>query len=282
MEQAVRIICQQQSLIGIMHSADEAEGNVGVLIVVGGPQTRVGSHRQFVLLARYLASQGYPCLRFDYRGMGDSDGEQRDFELVGQDIKDALEFFQSEQPQLKRFVLWGLCDAASANLFYAFSDERIAGLVLLNPWVRTDSGEAQTYLKHYYLQRLLSKDLWHKLLSGKFNIKQSLSSFRQIVKKAMGKEDEKKADHAALTGTLPQRMQQAWERFQGPILLILSGQDLTAAEFKDVVKATPSWQNLLNQDKVQRKDLHEANHTFAKQQWRDLVAKWTVDWLKTI
>ncbi len=47
---------------------------LGVLIVVGGPQYRVGSHRQFVLLARALAARGFAAMRFDCTGMGDSDG----------------------------------------------------------------------------------------------------------------------------------------------------------------------------------------------------------------
>ena len=42
----------------------------GMLIVVGGPQYRAGSHRQFTLLARDVAATGVPTMRFDYRGMG--------------------------------------------------------------------------------------------------------------------------------------------------------------------------------------------------------------------
>src|SRR5690606_34644237 len=106
----------------------------GVLIIVGGPQYRVGSHRQFVLLARYLAERGIPVMRFDYRGMGDSDGDMRTFEHVGKDLGSDIDYFFSECSFLKDIVIWGLCDAASAALFYAHQDRRISGLVLLNPW----------------------------------------------------------------------------------------------------------------------------------------------------
>ena len=41
------------------------------------------------------------------------------------------------------------------RFFMHTRDQRITGLVLLNPWVRTDQGAAKTYLKHYYLTRLL-------------------------------------------------------------------------------------------------------------------------------
>ena len=63
--------CGSESLMGIL-SKSESAGHVGVLIVVGGPQYRVGSHRQFVLLARSLAAAGLSVFRFDYRGMGAS------------------------------------------------------------------------------------------------------------------------------------------------------------------------------------------------------------------
>ena len=42
-----------------------------VLVVVGGPQVRAGSHRHFVQLARHLATHGHAVMRFDVRGMGD-------------------------------------------------------------------------------------------------------------------------------------------------------------------------------------------------------------------
>lgn len=90
----------------------------GVLIIVGGPQYRVGSHRQFVLLSRRLAGEGYPAMRFDYRGMGDAGGAMRSFEDVRADIGAAIEAFQRAVPSLRRIVLWGLCDAASAALLY--------------------------------------------------------------------------------------------------------------------------------------------------------------------
>lgn len=53
---------------------------IGVVVVVGGAQYRVGSHRQFVRLARRLAAAGHPVLRFDLPGMGDSPGEPVPFE----------------------------------------------------------------------------------------------------------------------------------------------------------------------------------------------------------
>ena len=153
--------CSGEQLIGIL-TAPVKPAEYGVVIVVGGPQFRIGSHRQFVLLARSLGEQGITTLRFDYRGMGDSSGELRDFTAIDEDIRAAVDMLQNAHPKLERIILWGLCDAASACLFYAHKDPRIAGLVLANPWVRTDEGEAQAYLNHYYRARFFDMAFWKK------------------------------------------------------------------------------------------------------------------------
>ena len=103
-ERALVFDCEGESLVGILSGAGLPAVR-GVLIVVGGPQYRVGSHRQFALLARHLAEHGVPTLRFDYRGMGDSDGEVRTFEGVGADIRCAIDRFFDNVPGLKDVVI---------------------------------------------------------------------------------------------------------------------------------------------------------------------------------
>ena len=39
-------------------------------------------------------------------------------------------------------------------------------MALLNPWVRSEATLAKAHVKHYYVQRLLSKEFWAKLVSG--------------------------------------------------------------------------------------------------------------------
>ncbi len=282
MEVPVLFQCAGENLVGIF---SEGMSETGVLIVVGGPQYRVGSHRQFTLLARHLAAQGIPNLRFDYRGMGDSSGSVRNFEDIQLDIKSAIDQLFVCSPRLKRVVLWGLCDAASANLFYAYTDERVCGLVLLNPWVRTVEGEAKAYLKHYYLSRLVDKALWKKILSGKFNFKQSISSLARMVMRLVkiGRYENDKINNSQqydqLTGSLPERMLHALNKFNGRVLLLLSGDDLTADEFRDLVASSDDWKQALAGDHVSLHTLSEANHTFSSAKWRHEVERWTSDWL---
>jgi exosortase A-associated hydrolase 1 len=270
-EEALVFACGSESLVGVL-ARPAAPAARGVLIVVGGPQYRAGSHRQFTLLARELAGSGIASLRFDYRGMGDSSGAPRSFEAVDEDIGCAVERLLDAVPELREVVIWGLCDAASAALFYAHRDARVRGVVLLNPWVRTEQGIAQAHLRHYYGHRLLDRSFWHKLVSGRLDVRTAFASLRKFLVDAAAPREE--------AGTLPERMEEGLRRFRGRVLLILSGKDLTADEFRGVVSRSERWRRLLAEARVTRRELAEANHTFSRRQWRDQVARWTADWVK--
>jgi len=281
-EKAVIFKCGEERLIGIVHGAGCAA--VGVLVIVGGPQYRVGSHRQFLLLARYLANNHIPVMRFDYRGMGDSEGGFRTFENVGGDIRAAIDNFFETSPGLKSIILWGVCDAASAALFYGHSDPRVRGMILLNPWGRTEAGEAKAYLRHYYVRRLFDKELRQKILGGKFELRKSFSSLLDFVNKSRGE----KVSTASGSGTngemrdiapLPERMCEGLKHFQGMVRIIISGDDLTAAEFQDMVKDSKTWQKLMRDKGVEYHFLPKANHTFSRRVWRDEVAEQTLRWV---
>ncbi len=276
-EEPIRFACAQEILFGILTYPEEAS-ELGVVIVVGGPQTRVGSHRQFVLLARRLAAAGYPTWRFDYRGMGDSTGEQRSFEAIVPDIAAAVDGLQAACPSVKRIVLWGLCDAASAALLYCdvAQDARIAGLCLLNPWVRSEATLAKTQVKHYYGQRLLQKEFWIKLVSGRLDILGALGELLRKLGQARAKPQS-----ATPTPGFQERMARGWRNFPGRILLILSGDDYTAKEFLEYAGAHPAWEGLLESPGCLRVDLTAADHTFSTNEWRKTVENACLDWLNS-
>jgi len=280
-EDALSFDCQGDSLVGILSGAGRPAAR-GVLIVVGGPQYRAGSHRQFALLARSLAGRGVPTLRFDYRGMGDSGGEARTFERVREDIRCAIDRFFAAVPGLKDVVIWGLCDAASAALMYAHEDPRVSGLVLLNPWVRTTQGLARAHLKHYYLKRLFQSGLWQKVARGEFNFREAATAFGGMIIDAAGGNRSGVIGAPASEAPFQDRMEDGLRRFRGKVLFILSGNDLTAQEFKDLVAGSGRWRRLLKGDRVTRYDLPEANHTFARRNWRGQVERWTEAWVKNL
>ena len=277
-ELAIQFECAGESLLGIVSPSAPAKpaSDLGVVIVVGGPQYRVGSHRQFVQLARAVSQAGHAALRFDYRGMGDSGGALHNFEQVDADIAAAISALMSAQPALRRVVLWGLCDGASAALLYLDqqADPRVAGLCLVNPWVRSEAGLARTHVKHYYLQRLREGAFWRKLASGQVALA-ALTGLWRNLRAAMGHSAGPKATAASFQ----QRMATAWARFEGPRLLLLSENDLTAQEFIDTTTSDAQWQQAMSLRPPQRVTLSGADHTCSSSESQRALEAATLRWL---
>ena len=277
-ERPVIFDCAGDRLIGIL-AEPSASSTVGVLLLVGGPQYRVGSHRQFLLLARRLAEAGIPAMRFDYRGMGDSTGSASTFEKTVQDIAAAIDTFKAMHSSLDRVVLWGLCDAASAALLYwrATRDSRAAGMVLLNPWVRSEQSLASAHIKYYYSKRLFERQFWSKLVHGGIDIARAFRGFADTVVAARRRLTGTQSDAEA---GFQDRMATALTDFGGPVLIILSGQDYTAKEFLEYTRSNRRWSGLIGRDNIERADLVDADHTFSTASWRQRVETLTVEWLK--
>lgn len=274
-EQALQWRCEDAGVIGVLSRPAEATArDIGLLIVVGGPQVRAGSHRQFVLMARAAAAQGHPALRFDVRGMGDAEGEPRSFEQLDADIGSAIDAMLAAEPGLRGVVLCGLCDGASAILLYlaARPDPRVAGLCLLNPWVRSAQSQAQTRVQHYYRQRLLQPAFWRKLLSGGVALR-ALRELAQAIRLAG------RRPTAQVGGGFQQRMLTGWQGFNGPSLLVLSGDDYTAKEFLAYTAARDDWQRQLTKPAIHKVELAGADHTFATPGSHDQLQAAVSPWL---
>ncbi len=278
-EDAVQFDCGGEPLVGIV-SQPAQPGPLAVLVVVGGPQYRAGSHRQFVLLARRLAAAGHAVMRFDVRGMGDSAGAQRTFEELSDDVGAAVGALLAHCPSAARVVLWGLCDGASAALLHLqhTGDPRIAGLCLVNPWVRSEASLAQTHVRHYYGRRLLEAGFWAKLLSGKVAVG-ALKEAAASARLAWRARRDGRAGEAPRT--YQERMAAAWRAFEGPLLLVLSTDDYTAKEFADQLNAGGCWQAAWSHPRLQRVAVEGADHTFSDARHREEVEDATARWLSS-
>ena len=269
-------------LVGILHSPSEPS-NIGVLIVVGGPQYRIGSHRHFVEIARDIATAGYPVLRFDCRGMGDSEGVARDFQKVGDDVRLAADCLFQHVDSLSSYVAWGLCDAASAILMHMINDDRLRGIVLLNPWIRRDDTLARTTITHYYRKRFQSLNAWKRLISGNVSIRTTALDFMRGLNSVVALFI--KSISPTMNSQLQLRdfrdiMRVNLSRFTGSVLIILADSDLTAAEFLDVSKSDKRWRKVLSNDDIEMTVISDADHTFSFQAAKAEVTNCTLAFLR--
>jgi exosortase A-associated hydrolase 1 len=196
-QRAMRFSCGGSSLFGVV-DVPERPLQRGLLLLADGPQYRIGSHRQFTLLSRALAVRGIPVMRFDRRGMGDSEGEPRACDAVEDDVRAALKEFFIHLPEMKEVVILGLGDAAAAAVLYAHQDERVRGLVLLNPQLRKAQRAPHEALGHHYLARLGVVAFWNKTNTAMVDFSAKLAGFSGQVLVVLGGADPDAHDIARL------------------------------------------------------------------------------------
>ncbi len=121
-------------LVGIVARPEHALALApAVVILNAGVLHRVGPHRLHVVLARRLAELGVSSLRLDLGGIGDSvaSSDATTFrESAVADTRLVLAGFGA-----KRYVIFGVCAGADNALATAAVDDRVAGIVLVDPYV---------------------------------------------------------------------------------------------------------------------------------------------------
>ncbi len=111
---------------------------------------RIGPHRFNVKLARRLAAIGWPSLRFDLAGQGDSDVapvSQPFQQQIVADLRAAIDHLQ-RTTGIERIVIAGICSGAHRGLAVAQEDERVIGLWMLDGFsYPTSKSRLQRYLR---------------------------------------------------------------------------------------------------------------------------------------
>ena len=256
-QRALGFFCHGSRLLGIV-DVPERPVTRGVLVLSGARQYRVGPHRQFTLLARMLAPRGIPVMRFDCRGMGDSEGRPRRFDALDDDLHAAINEFFRQVPEMKEVVLWGLDDAATAATLYARSDTRVRALILLNPWIRVPDGAER------------GKDASHPR-SGELGFWRRIAGSQRDT--LVASDAARQHQRAAVDGELPleQRFMASLGSFAGHTLVILGGADPQAKTFVELLDR--------NVSHVRRVTIADADHHFARRTWRDEVAEASANWI---
>lgn len=132
-EEPVLIPCNGEQLAAVLTlpEVDQADLPALVLVPAGTYGNSAGRNRVLAQLARRAASLGYPAVRFDYHGVGDSTGVvQEGFRLdrlFTEDVSAVVDFLS--QRGHHRFVLLGHCFGARTAVACAASDPRVVAVI---------------------------------------------------------------------------------------------------------------------------------------------------------
>lgn len=251
--------CNAMQLAGTIDHGPEA---CGLLIVTGGNEVRSGPWGSQAKLAERIAASGFPVMRFDRRGVGDSEGENTGFTGSADDLEAALIAFRNKAPALRRIVAFGNCDAASALMLAG--GKGCNSLVLANPWTFepqpetapdiTESNPSEeparpmppSAIRAHYLRRLTDPRAIWRLLTGKVAITKMASSLAEA------------AMPDAPPSSLAQQMGEGLNRFAGPVTILLAERDRTAQAF------LANW----NKDDPRLRRCPDASHSFVEPQAR--------------
>lgn len=287
-------------LFVITHVPNQVEQKDAVILLLSpGVKMRVAPHRLYNKMADEFVNQGYVVARFDFSGLGDSEGEIEEDLLAdfyntvqfGRYVNDTVDAMDWAERKYKknRFILAGLCGGAITGLLAGQVDERVEALLSLNiPVILDGSNQDKTKyltegqldrLKKNYLKRLFDLKSWLRLLTFKSDYK---LLFKSLIRKNKKRDSKKQQDNAVDSNVNPlfEPAFMDWIDRSKKMLLIFSGSDRLTWEYNEKF-ATP------NKDKLDAINggfevhvVDEANHIFSYKSWYEEMMKLSLQWLK--
>ncbi|HUW82179.1 MAG TPA: alpha/beta fold hydrolase [Phycisphaerae bacterium] len=172
----------------------------GVLILNSDDGCRLGPHRLWVRLAERVSDLGFPCLRFDYRGCGDSEGPEGPPPAdVGLEDAMAANAYLLESMCLRTTVLVGICYGAEIALLANQSLDSVIGVVACSTGryiTHYRQGGAFAHTDAYlagYKSKLLSWNAWRKFVHGQVNTRLIASGFWRTLRPQDRRRDQEGA-----------------------------------------------------------------------------------------
>ena len=272
MEQAVSFEHEGSVLRGILHRPDASSGDVAAVVVFlhGWSGCRLGPHRMFVKTARRLCERGIACLRFDFRGRGESDGAQGDATIQTM-ISDAgrAVAWVCDELGVEEVVLLGICSGGKVAIGTAARGAPVGGLALwsaeaMGPLraASTDARKTLSVLRDY-AGKLMAPDTWRRLLKGQINVR--------IVRKAVLGHEGPDRDERAQESALLER----FRSYARPVLFVYGGRDPATA------LAAAGYAHFCADARIEHEmhEIDDANHSFYSLTAEQRVIELTESWL---
>jgi exosortase A-associated hydrolase 2 len=144
---------KKRMLLGFLHLPTSTVRRTGIIFCHPFADEENLSHRVIVETARAFARQGFPVLRFDMSGCGDSEGELGDVTIDDwiEDIKEAIAVYKMET-KLNHYILWGLRLGAGLALVYAARYGAVCPLILWQPVINFSD-----YIKKFFRKKFTTQ-----------------------------------------------------------------------------------------------------------------------------
>jgi pimeloyl-ACP methyl ester carboxylesterase len=294
-----------QKLFGTLHSpAAGTSPKPCVVLLSPGVKMRVGPGRLYVPLTEALNALGHPVLRFDFFGLGDSEGELSETMLadiynhieVGRYVDDtlaALAWLRSQGQQ--KFLLGGLCGGAITALLAAKRDPAVIGLISLGMTVTLASNAATPgkYLtakqlegkRSMYFRNLLKlSSLWRFV-----TLRSDYATIWHSMKRLIVKPAAKPVAATAAAELPPEQRGNANPLFPpayfeflqrgGKVLMLFSEKDRLWSEYEEKFE-TPFAEALKpHTGNIEKHVIANANHVMALGEWQREMVQTTRAWL---
>ena len=237
---------------------------IGIVFVHAADGNRLGPHRMFVEFANNFNALGYPTLRFDLSGCGDSTGKASRNDIAADvfDTTEAIKFFMA-RADLEKVVLFGI--SRGAHLCYSVMAQHtlpLSGMILLSTPTSSNKASLNSLRVRFreYFYKLRDLKSLRKLLSGRANIRQ----IRRTLTTAL---------------QLRNRYAQPESKFfatKCPVLFVYGGQDPTAGESSRyyITKCSK------NNTPYDCYFVADANHSFFHYKWKEEILNVSKQWLK--
>jgi len=247
-----RITCAGETLAATF---DSAPGSTGLLIVSGGNEIRSGAHGGMAGLAARVADHGFPVLRYDRRGIGESTGQNKGFLESAAEIAAATEFLR-QQSKIQNIVAFGNCDAATALALFG-PGAGIDRYILANPWVIETTGVTDSFaptisaaaIRSRYWERIKNPATLLDLLSGKINFRKLFQGLKQ-------------ASRSEEPSALSLRLRDALSGINRDTMILLAKRDTTARAFLAAWNGA-DFKPLHRNTAITVESLDSASHSFA-------------------
>lgn len=238
----------------------------GFIFVHAADGNRLGPHRMFVELANKFNSLGYPTLRFDLSGCGDSTGSITRSDITPEvfDVVEATRFFVAKA-NLNSVILFGI--SRGSHVCYTAMMQHplsLSGMILLSIPLSSNRAALKSLglrLKEYICKLRDPKRLW-KLLSGRANVAQIWQTLTTALQ---------------LSGRY-NRAEKKGSASRCPVLFIYGEHD-------PIGKESSQYYTSRCQENDLPYDCHfivDANHSFFHYKWKEEIFSVSKQWLERI